>query len=308
LKITFFGNGNRGLASLKSLFDSGYQINCIVAHPDKRGIWQEHADSLGVDLSSPADPNEQGVIDFLKSKKSELFVLAGYGKIIKDPLIRLPKFMCLNLHAGKLPQYRGSSPMNWVLINGEETFTLSVIKVDKGVDTGDIVLERTFDIGTDNTIVDLHQIANHEFPDMLVEAIRGIEDGSIDPRPQNEDEARYFPLRFPDDGLIIWDMFTAEQIHNRIRALTEPYPCAFTYFNGRKVKLIFSALTTTTFLGEPGRIYQKTPKGLLVCANDRSLWITSAVFQDGHSLLEEANRYETFITAKWSAIHGLPCC
>lgn len=301
MEITFFGNGQRGLICLQTLLDKGYEINTIVVHPEKREQWLEQAESNGIKLISPDDPNEASVVEYLRSLSSEVFVLAGYGKILKQPIIDVPSRMCVNLHGGRLPQYRGSSPMNWALINGDSSYTLSVIKVAPGVDTGDVLVDRTFPIEPEHTIVDLHKNANQAFPEMLVEVLQKIQADSLSPRIQDQSESSYYPLRFPDDGTIIWDMYTAEEIHNRIRALTEPYPCAVTYFKGEPLKLIASEMTARPFYGEPGRIYQITDKGMLVAARDRCLWISSAKNQDG-SVFVRAQRYEKFITLREQAV------
>ncbi|HUU27810.1 MAG TPA: methionyl-tRNA formyltransferase, partial [archaeon] len=296
MKIIFWGKGNRGLSCLHALLEKGHNIDLVVGHPEKKGQWYgsvvESARKEGLKTLLPEDPNAPEVERALKARTPDLFILGGYGKILKQNIIEIPKLMTINLHAGKLSKYRGSSPLNWALINGEPSFTLSVIKVDAGVDTGDILAERTFPISPDNTIRDLHKTADQQFPLMLLEVLARIEKGECIPQPQNKDEASYYPLRFPEDGFILWDTCTAEQVHNRVRALTDPYPCAFTFFKGRKVKLLSSELYNFEYYGEPGRVYIKSAKrGLLVCAQDKCLWITEAVFEDsGEPLFEEIKR------------------
>ena len=311
MNLVFWGKGNRGVDCLKALHDKGYKITLVVAHPQKGTAWygsvSELAKQLGIPTLEPEDPNAEDVEHFLKALEPDLFVLAGYGKILKRNIIEIPRIFCINLHAGKLPKYRGSSPLNWALINGEASFTLSIIRVDAGVDTGDILLERTFDISIDNTIRDLHCIANRQFPEMLLEVLARIESGSYVLKPQNHSQGSYYPLRFPDDGLILWDLFTAEQIHNRIRALTEPYPGAFTFFKGQKVKLLSSKLCDSDYFGEPGRVYRKSARqGLLVCAQDRCLWIREAAFFDnGKPVFVEISRYDKMVTVRDSVVANL---
>lgn len=297
MKIVFWVKGQRGTSCLKKVLDSKHAVNLMVLQPQQNKHWYTEARNLaqkhGIPVMEPVDPNGSEAEKFLKSHEPDLCVLAGYGKILKKNIINIPKLMCINLHGGKLPEYRGSSPMNWALINGETSFGISIIRVDSGVDTGDVLLDRVFPIDQDATIRDLHKKANEAFPEMLMDVLKQIEDGTYALKKQADSKAGYFPPRFPDDGLIIWDMLTAEQIHNRIRALTEPYPCAFTYFNGRKVKLISSEMQNMSFYGEPGRIYLKTGGKLLICASDKCLWITEATFEDnGKHLYDEVSRYE----------------
>ncbi|MEO6096894.1 MAG: methionyl-tRNA formyltransferase [Fibrobacteria bacterium] len=245
----------------------------------------------------PENPNDPDFIARIREAAPDLVVLGGYGKILKGPILQVPRLMCINLHGGRLPKYRGSSPLNWALINGDKEFGISIIKVDTGVDTGDLLLERLFPIAAGDTIADLHHTVNARFPPLLVEALRGVRDGTLAPRKQPSGGS-YYPLRFSEDGFVLWDMLTAEQAHNRIRALTEPYPCAFSHYGGRKVKLLASELPEEDFHGEPGRIYRISKKGVLVCASDKCLWLTRAEFEDGTGLSAAAERYAKLDTVR----------
>ena len=288
--------------------DAGYKIGLLVDQDKKNP--DEHnsgalAEKYGIETVRLDDINSHQSEEFLRSKNCDVFILGGYGQILKKNIIAIPKIICLNLHAGRLPEYRGSSPLNWVLINGEKEFTLSVIKVDNGVDSGPVVYETSHPIAANDTIADLHRIANEVFPGMLVEALRRVEQGRLQFREQKASEARYFPLRFLNDGFILFDQLTAEEIHNRIRALTEPYPCAFSFYQGKKVRLMSSKLRETPFFGEPGRIYRVTGEGILVCAKDQCLWIQKAVFEDdGNPLYDSVNRYDTLATLKGVALES----
>lgn len=310
MKIVFWGNENRGVSCLRKLHDAGYKIDLVVTHPNKDKQWyasvSELADQLNIKTIDPANPNVKDVETSLREYDSDLFILAGYGKILKPNIIGIPSIMCINLHGGKLPKYRGSSPMNWVLINGENAFTLSIVKLDAGIDSGEILLERTFEISINDTIRDLHSIATEQFPLMLIEAVASIEDDSYRLKKQDNSQGSYYPLRFPDDGLILWDIFTAEQIHNRIRALAEPYPCAFTFYNGQRVKLISSELSDSNYFGEPGRVYKKSRKGLLICAMDKCLWIKQAVLEgsEKESLFNVISRYDKMATIRGAVLEN----
>lgn len=280
-----------------------------MAHPTDAKAWPgsfaEAAAAAGIPLVQPPDPNEPSFVARIREAAADAVVLGGYGKILKAPIIAAAGGRVVNLHGGRLPKYRGSSPLNWSLINGEREFGLSIIKVDAGVDTGDLLLERVFPIEPSHTIADLHRIANSEFPSMLVEVLRGLRAGTLAARKQAPGGS-YYPLRFAEDGFVLWDTLTAEQVHNRIRALTEPYPCAFSHYRGRKVRLLASALPVEDFFGEPGRIYRISPKqGVLVCASDKCLWLTRAVLEDGSDLSGTAERYAKLATVRDSVLASL---
>ena len=309
MKLVYFGKGKRGYYCLSELLKAGFEVCLVVGHEgDDKGEYSVFAlaEEHNIDSISPENPNDNKTESALRLRKADLFVLGGYGHIIKQNIIDIPKIMTINLHGGKLPDLRGSSPLNWVLINGKSSFTLSIIKVDSGVDTGPIILDRTFDIKIDDTIVDLHKIANQAFPGMLVDVINQIKNNTYKLREQKENTGEYYPLRFPEDGFILFDQLTAEQIHNRVRALTEPYPCAFTYFNGEKVKLIASEHHEIPFYGEAGRVYMKTKRGLLVCGKDKCIWIKRGVFVNGgKDIWHDIGRYDKFATVRDAVLKTL---
>jgi methionyl-tRNA formyltransferase len=307
MKTVLFGKGRRGSSCLRAVHAAGHPIALVVGQPGDSGpdSMQAAAEALALPFFAPSDPNAAESLDRLGAAAAEVFVLAGYGKILKAPVIELPSRMCINLHGGKVPDYRGSSPMNWSLINGETSFSLSVLRVDPGIDAGEVLSEATFEIGPDTTIRDLHEIANESFPEQLLTALEQLENGTLRPRPQGTGGA-YYPLRFPEDGLVLWDQLSAEQVHNRIRALTRPYPCAFTFWKRRRVDLIASERIDAEFHGVPGRVYRKTSRGLLVCARDRCLRVTEAVLVDsGRPLAEEIPRYDRLATIEGAVLEGL---
>ncbi len=308
MRLVLWASGPRGIACLNALLAAGRRPSLVVAHPPgpngAAADCVEAARQAGLPCVAPLDPHDPASVARLQSERADVFVLAGYGRILRQPLLELPGRLIINLHAGELPRYRGSSPLNWALINGERSVTLSIIRVDAGVDTGDVLLERRFEVGPNDTIADLHRIANREFPGLLLDVLRAIESEQLRPRRQDPAAARYFPLRFPDDGLILWDTLTAHQIHNRIRALCPPYPGAFSFLNGRRLTLLESRLRDEFVAGEPGRIYRVTPNGVLACAADRCLWIRAARFDDdGSSVIGGAGRYDAFATLRQAALH-----
>ncbi len=303
MKILLIGHRNRGRNCLEVLYKKheivGVVANFEAGKPNHKNDFVELAREYGLPVFSPEDINDSKNIQIFKNLQPDIIAISGYSQIIKKDLISLSEYGCINLHGGKLPEQRGSSPMNWVLINGEKSFSISVIQIDEGVDTGDVLLEKKFSIDINDTIVDLHRKANEAFPGMLLEAIEHIDKGTLQSKKQDESKASYYPLRFSSDGLIIWDQLTAEEIHNRIRALTRPYPCAFTYYKKQKVKLLKSSLTTRPFYGESGRIYRKKDNKFLICAKDRCLWIEKAEDVDTRkNFYLEVKKYEQLITIK----------
>ena len=303
MNIVFAGNGERGVACLRTLLAKGFPVAGVIVHPtptqsNPSGL-AAFAEESRLPIRAPIDVNDSRELAQIAQWRPDVIVLAGYGQIVKRDFIKLAPNGCINLHAGKLPEYRGSSPLNWALINGETEFGLSIIRVDEGVDTGEVLKDRVYPVRPTDTIADLHRTANHAFPDMLLEVLAELEHGTLRPRQQEEGGAKYFPLRFPEDGHILWDLYSAEQIHNRIRALTDPYPGALTLYRGQRVKLLASKLSSREFGGEPGRVYMKNHNGLLVCALDKCLWISSARLEpSGADAMSLVQRYHKFVTVR----------
>lgn len=286
---------------LSKLVSENYEISMVVTQPGDfhaREMINE-AKLSSAETFSPSDPNSPEALHKLTLHKADLFILAGYGIILSQKCISIPKLFCINLHGGRLPQYRGSSPLNWSLINEEEFLGISIIKVDSGIDTGEVLEQAQKETSIDTTIKDAHDWANKEFPRMLISVLSKIEGGRLVPRKQKDEDASYYPRRFPDDGLILWDQLNAREIHARIRALSKPYPCARTFWASRELMLIKSEVPEIPFFGEPGRIYRKNRGRLLVCASDRAIWITSAEFIDnGSSLYDEVGLYDSLATVR----------
>jgi len=298
VNILFVSNSQRGIHCLNYL-QQFYTIVGVITKLQPDNIMEQFRSVLeqNCPILSPVNVNAHHFIDQIRALQPDLTVLAGFSDLVHTEFINLSSKGCINLHAGKLPEYRGSSPLNWSLINGEKEFSISIIQIDDGIDTGDVWMEKTFPITDTSTIKDLHQLANRHFPFLLVDVIREIEKGDAKPRKQAKLHDSYFPLRLPTDGTVFFDMYSAVEIHNRIRALTSPYPCVRTYYNGKKLKIVRSSLYSKTFRGEPGRIYRKLNTSILVCANDKCLWLDEIRdFSTDKIVFDEFTRYSKLAT------------
>ena len=235
MRIVFFGKGKRGLVCLQKLRLQKENVLLVICQHSDPSLhsFEEFAKESNIEIFSPADPNEASAINKLESMDVDLFILAGYGMILGKRCLSIPKMHCINLHGGKLPEYRGSSPMNWALMRGEKEVGISVIEVNSGIDKGLILAETSKQIDSDTTIADLHQWANEQFPELLQSVITKIKEGSLLLRKQDDALACYYPRRFAEDGFILWDQINCIDAHNKIRALTEPYPCASYLGKGR---------------------------------------------------------------------------
>ena len=303
MRIVFFGKGKRGLVCLEKLLRLEKNIMLIVNQKNDAFApsFEKIALQSKIESFCPENPNTTSALNKLGSFDADLFVLAGYGIILGKKCLDIPKMHCINLHAGKLPEYRGSSPLNWALLKGETEIGISIIKVDSGIDTGDIIAESYKRIDSETNIASLHKWANERFPELLHSVLNKIETGTLVLKKQDHSKSSYYTRRFPEDGFILWDQTSCIDSHNKIRALTDPYPCAFSYLGERKIKFLSSKIPDFPFYGEAGRIYKKSNGSFLIGTRDKALWITKAKFADDQSSAYEGlNLYD-----RLSTIHQL---
>ena len=197
LRVVLAGNKQRGMSCLNSV-SKNHEIVGVVGHP-KSGHQNSFIDRAKYNDFKIFQPDNINSSEFLKEIRSigpDVIILAGYGKIVQNDFISIAKYGCINLHGGKLPKYRGSSPMNWALINGETNFTLSIIQVDLGIDTGDILAEETHPIKPEYDISSLHKIANDVFPQLLDKVLADLEEGNLKPISQKKQNHPIIQLDF----------------------------------------------------------------------------------------------------------------
>tara|TARA_B100001063_G_C16710276_1_gene527624 strand:+ start:406 stop:1242 length:837 start_codon:yes stop_codon:yes gene_type:complete len=234
LSYCFFLNGERGLEVLKLFNNKKLKIlNVFVAKKFLRShILKNIPKKINFRLIN--DLNQRIIINTLKD--TDIALSCGFPLIFKKSIIDLPRMGFLNCHAGILPKYRGGSPLNWQLINCEKTFGISVVKVNKEVDKGDIFFERKFIIKKDYDINSLHKIANKNFPEMIIESIKKIMDNKK-PKKQKK-KGTTWKQRSKKDSKFDFKTKTFVQADRFVKALQYPYPNAFFYFKSIKYEIL----------------------------------------------------------------------
>lgn len=272
-KIHLFLNGERGIAVAERLLQAGHGINGVYLPANIAGGSDvvEGLASIGLSAEEIDNVNQTEFVNRLSESPSRLLVVAGFPHIFREPLLSIAEFGAINLHAGRLPMYRGGSPLNWQIINGESEAGISVLKMDRNIDTGDILAEARFPIGPNDCISDLHERANKAFPDLVIDVISQLERGAMQARPQEEDQATYWHQRSDEDGLIDWNRMNAGEIDRLVRAITRPYPGAFTHWRKRSVRIYAVELTGQVIRGVPGRVCYVKGKGPYVVCADHAL-------------------------------------
>ena len=282
MKLIIFGHKDRAARCMKYLFSQGVEIACLVSpsnvSPKDKSIQLAKENKIANIMWSN---NPEQVRAQLEEFDYELFVVCGFPHIFEADLINSPRLGTINLHAGKLPEYRGSSPINWALINGEREITISIIKMTEEIDAGPIIKELTLRIEKQDNAASVLNWALNQFPKLLHQAIVKIkQDNQIIGKEQNTANARYFPLRTPEDGFINFESMKVDRVLNLIRALCSPFPGAFSIIDGRKVYFTEAEKIGIRFIGVPGKVYLVRGLGLIVMAKDCGMRIVSARFDD----------------------------
>ena len=273
--IHVFLNGARGVSLVRSLVDAGHEVSSVYAAPETIAADDLSGLPDGTPVESLEDVNTARFVHAMAARNPRLAIIGGFNSIFGKPLIDVAQLGVINLHAGPLPKYRGGSPLNWQIINGESDAGISVIRIDEGIDTGEILAEARFSIGLNDTISDVHERANALFPKLVLEVVERFDRNDTSGRVQDHATACYWHQRNADDGRIYWHEMTARQVHDLIRALDPLYPPAFAFCRGRRVIFRRSQLEGSAVRGVPGRVCYLQGKGPYVICKDHAILVTS---------------------------------
>lgn len=275
MRIVFIGTGEIGVPTLRALQKSRHELVGIVTQPDKpAGREQEITPppikavlkSSEMPILQPAKIKHENAIDQIRALVPDVIVVMAYGQILPRAVLELPKIACLNLHASLLPRWRGAAPIQAAIAADDRETGITVMYVDEGLDTGDILLQRKIDIAPDETGKSLHDHLAEVAPAALLESLELVASGNAPRIPQGKGSATYAPKLNRESGRIHWNE-EAKTIERKIRAFN-PWPGAFTEFNNRKLKVF--AASVVDLRGKPGEIVRKDNQ-LVIAASDRAL-------------------------------------
>lgn len=296
MNIIFFGSGEFALKSLEALAKSPHKILLAITQPDRpKGRHLEThpaevkllSDKLGIPSYQPQDPNSSESIAFLKQFPADLFLTVSYGHILKEELLGLPKLYPLNIHASLLPKYRGSSPINWAIINGDSQTGITIIKMDRFMDSGDILLQKKIVIEEKDNAQTLKAKLEILAGQAIIEAIDLIAQGKEVFIKQDLSQASPAPKLKKSDGLIHWEK-DAGDIARQIKGLI-PWPGAFTYYQGKLIKLWqAAAIETNAGQSHPGEILEIKKEGIVVAAGRGALILQELQPESGKRVGPEA--------------------
>ncbi len=265
---------------LKKLVENGYQVELVVTQPDKardRGKKiqfppvKETALELGLEVAQPEKvKNNEVFLEQIRRISPDVMIVAAYGKILPVELLAIPKLGCINIHASLLPKYRGAAPIHRCIIEGEKKTGVTLMYMEEGLDTGDMIEARSLEIGK-KTTAELHDQLSLLGAELLVEVLPDIIAGKNSRTPQNDEEATYAPMVFKKDGLIDFHK-SPEEISCLIRGMNS-WPGAYTNYGGEPMK-VWEAEPQQIVSREPvGTIIEVSINGILVAAGGSTLLI-----------------------------------
>ena len=241
MDLVFCGTPQFAVPTLEKLVEGGFRLRLVLTQPDRpsgRGLGlaqspvKQRATRFGLDLLQPDKiKNNQELRSALESLAPDAIVVVGYGRIIPPWMIAIPRFGNLNLHASLLPKYRGAAPVQWAIASGETVTGVTTMRIDPGLDTGDILLQKELSIAPDDTAVTLAPRLAEIGAGLMVETLHGLQAGSVQPIPQDHSRATLAPILKKEDGRIDFQR-TATEIANRLRGF-QPWPGAYTGFRGK---------------------------------------------------------------------------
>jgi methionyl-tRNA formyltransferase len=283
MNIVFFGSAHFAVPSLEALVKAGYNILSVVTQPDRKkgrhlGLFgtqvKTSAQQLGLKIFQPESINSAVSVRFLQGLEADLFVVIAYGQILSAKILGLPKIFALNVHASLLPKYRGAAPINWVIINGEKTTGITVMKMVQKMDAGPLILQRQLNIQDEDTVITLEEKLSRLAAASLLDSLAAIKNKSYNLISQNEIEASFAPKLKKSDGIINWHD-SAEDIHNLIRGCLD-WPGAFTYYQGKLLKIYKAKvipLSSYPIIPSAGTILKVSGDTIVVTAGRDSLII-----------------------------------
>ena len=295
------GTPQFAVPTLESLVQSGFDVAAVYTQPDRpKGRGQQLAYSpvkesalkLGLTVRQPLKVRVAEVREELRAFEADAMVVVGYGQIIPQAIIDLPKHGIINVHASLLPKYRGAAPIQWAIANGETRSGVTTMQINAGLDTGDMLLKWETDIAPEETSIELAMRLSHAGAGLLIETLRRIE--VILPEKQDDSQTCYAPILKKEDGLADFNL-PAATLLNRIRGF-QPWPGVFTTLRGLKLSILKAASGAISC--PKGRLLQRQKQLYIGCSGDTAIELLEiqmegrkrmpvAVFLNGYALAEE---------------------
>jgi methionyl-tRNA formyltransferase len=281
MNIVFMGTPEFALPTLKKIHSSPHCILSVITQPDRpKGRGQKQVDSPikkfalenSLPVLQPATVNTPEFIASLLKNRPDYIIVVAFGQILSEALLKVPKQFCINLHSSLLPKYRGAAPINRAILNGETRSGVTTMIMDKGMDTGDILLVDETPIEQNDDAQSLHDKLSEQGGELVLETLSRLQKNDILPTSQNPELASYAPKLKKEESLIDWGM-DAENIFNKIRGLS-PWPGTHTLYNGKRLAILKGEIVPGESSDRPGHVIRITDTGIEVGTGKNRLKIT----------------------------------
>ena len=303
MKVIFMGTPAFAVPSLLALSEH-HQVLAVITQPDKpkgRGKKmlcsevKEEALKLGLPVLQPQNAKDPAFLEELKQYDAELFVVAAYGQILTEDVLFLPKYGSINVHGSLLPKYRGAGPIQWSIINGEAQTGVTIMQMERGLDSGDMLLKEALPITETDTYGTLTEKMANLGASLLLKTMDAIQNGTVKPEKQVDAESTYAPMIAKSMGHLDWSK-PAKELHQLIRGLN-PQPAAYTMLEEAPLKVLAAEVCAEESGQAPGTVVGSDKKGLLVQTGTSILRLTqvqaqgkkamdAAAFLRGHAVPE----------------------
>ena len=261
MKVIFMGTPDFSVGTLEALIAAGHEVTLAVTQPDKpkgRGKSMQYppvkeaALAHGIEVYQPKRIRETECVEYLKKYEADIFVVVAFGQILTKEILEMPKYGCINVHASLLPKYRGAAPIQWAVINGEDVTGVTTMRMDEGIDTGDMILKEEVVLDKEETGGSLFDRLAKKGADLCVKTLTAIEEGTATYIPQKHEEATHTSMIKKQLGEMDWTK-PAQELECLVRGLN-PWPSAYTHLNGKTLKIWKSSVLEKETGKESGTI------------------------------------------------------
>ncbi len=292
MRIVFMGTPDFAVPCLKALCDKGYEVPAVFTQPDKpkgrgykmiptpvKACAQEYDIPVYQPLSLKKGDDAENSFATLSEIAPDLIIVVAYGQILPQNILDLPKHGCINIHASLLPEYRGAAPIQWSVLDGKAETGVTSMKMELGLDTGDMLIKKSTSIGENETASELHDRLSELGAQVLIETVKAVENGSLTPQKQDDEKSSYAKMITKDMSRLDFNE-SAQTVHNIIRGVT-----GFTMLEGKRLKVYRSEICGETSAA-PGTVTD--PKSFVVaCGDGKSVKLTEVQYEGSKRMKTE---------------------
>jgi methionyl-tRNA formyltransferase len=295
MNLVFMGTPTFAVPTLERIVAAGHRVVAVFTQPDRpkgRGGQvalppvKDAALRLELPVYQPERVRRPEVLEQLQQLNPDAMVVVGYGQIIPQSIIDIPRLGIINVHASLLPKYRGAAPIQWAIANGETRTGVTTMRIDAGLDTGAMLLRWETEIVAGETALELGVRMAVAGADLLVETLVGLENGSVRAEPQDNSIATLAPILKKEDGAIDWN-WTAEKVSNRARGFL-PWPGAYSFFRGQLFHVWKARIAEEPGVGDPGWLMPQKKRLLVTCGDGTALELLEVQVEGRKRLSVEA--------------------